>query len=47
MKKKKKRRQFIKDFEITKQVAHDIRSPLSALNIITSTMLDIPEENDY
>ena len=41
---KSKEDNSLKIFEITKQVAHDIRSPLSALNIITSTMLDIPEE---
>ena len=29
---------------ISKQVAHDIRSPLSALNIITSTLTDVTEE---
>ena len=29
---------------LSKQVAHDIRSPLSALNIITSTLTDVPEE---
>lgn len=29
---------------ISKQVAHDIRSPLSALNIITSTLTDVSEE---
>ena len=29
---------------ISKQVAHDIRSPLSALNIITNTLTDVPEE---
>ncbi len=30
--------------DVAKQVAHDIRSPLSALNIITSTLADVPEE---
>ncbi len=30
--------------KLAKQVAHDIRSPLSALNIITSTLTDVPEE---
>ncbi|MGZ3771080.1 MAG: sensor histidine kinase [Bdellovibrio sp.] len=29
---------------VTKQVAHDIRSPLSALTMITGTLKDIPEE---
>jgi signal transduction histidine kinase len=50
----KKRREFelnkIKDennlqiVTITKQVAHDIRSPLSALSMITGTLNEIPEE---
>lgn len=30
---------------VSKQVAHDIRSPLSALNIIMNTLTDVPEEN--
>lgn len=34
----------VKTVNMAKQVAHDIRSPLSALNIITSTLADVPEE---
>jgi signal transduction histidine kinase len=30
--------------EIAKQVAHDIRSPLSALNIVSSVLFELPEE---
>ncbi len=30
--------------ETSKQVAHDIRSPLSALSMVTSTLKDLPEE---
>lgn len=30
--------------ELTKQVAHDIRSPLAALNMITQSLQDVPEE---
>jgi signal transduction histidine kinase len=29
---------------LTKQVAHDIRSPLSALNMVMATLRDLPEE---
>ncbi len=31
-------------YEITRQVAHDIRSPLSALNMVASTLDQVPEE---
>lgn len=30
--------------EVAKQVAHDIRSPLSALNMVMGTLKDLPEE---
>jgi signal transduction histidine kinase len=30
--------------DLASQVAHDIRSPLSALNLVASTLVDVPEE---
>jgi len=31
-------------FNLSRQVSHDIRSPLSALNMVVSTLTDLPEE---
>lgn len=37
-------RNALKLAELSKQVAHDIRSPLSALNMVISTLNDLPNE---